>query len=232
MKIILAIGATDAPKVLEVSPLDLLKALQSLMQRTPFKEWRHVEHGFCIPPDSSYALALLPPEERGQISDVSMVKVVPAITLKLTDYAGEWATIRWFWSVEWLGRNAPPDDTPGSGLLFFYRLSDDVDFQPVKPHCRCLVDPSLCTVTINYCGTLVEFSSDLSDWPRMVSDAEVYLARHLAEQMLEEGDANPLTILLRSPQPYRGLAEQIIAQLEVVRGALGDVEIPHDGWMS
>lgn len=48
------------------------------------------------------------------------------------------------------------------------------------------------------------FSAFLEDHPAVT----------VIDGLLEHSDTNPLSILLRSPQPYKGLAQQIVAKLE------------------
>ena len=57
-------------------------------------------------------------------------------------------------------------------------------------------------------------------WPYQAQKPEMCLSIALLEKLLEGGKTNPLTILLQSPQPYKGLAAQINKQLSGIVGRL------------
>lgn len=59
----------------------------------------------------------------------------------------------------------------------------------------------------------VTYQAFVGTWPIMVSQPGPYVARGLLLELLETSDENPLTILERSPWPYKGLAKQLRAKI-------------------
>ena len=59
----------------------------------------------------------------------------------------------------------------------------------------------------------VTFAPYKYPWPYQVQKPDMCLSIALLEKLLKGGKTNPITILLQSQQPYKGLAAQIIEQL-------------------
>lgn len=117
-------------------------------------------------------------------------------------------------------------------LFFYHRATPETGFLAVFPEKGVEIDHKGRKIFVDFLGQKMEITAapiykDLWPWVLLGIDKtrENSLRRLIATQKLvdlisERADANPLTILMRSPQPYRGLGFQIAKKLEEIREIL------------
>ena len=85
------------------------------------------------------------------------------------------------------------------------------------------------SVQVKQDGTIiageVEWPPFQTDWPNMIKVPGPYIAAGLLSLLVATNDENPLTILERSPQPFKGLAKQVMAAVVAATESLPRVPV-------
>ncbi len=117
-------------------------------------------------------------------------------------------------------------------LFFYYRGTPELQFEPVFTRLGMEINHERGIIVIDFLGQKMEITSvpiheGLWPWVLLGIDdtREKLIRRLIAIQKLvefigEKTDTNPLSILIRSPQPYRGLGFQIAEKLEEIKNLL------------
>lgn len=129
------------------------------------------------------------------------------------------------WMVMHWKDHAP--DYQGAGYLFAYRKKRTDEWTPIDPGANEEgVTWEVDTLTGNLVGTndygeRLFFPVGLNNWPGAlinIGDRRCYLDGLLKGLLLPGDDDNPLTALLKSPQPAKGHAERLRKMLKRITG--------------
>ncbi len=126
---------------------------------------------------------------------------------------------------------------PQKPHLFFYyryyRSTPELEFEPVFPCPDTEINHERETIIVDFLGQKMEITAaprheGLWPWILLGIDEirEKLLKRVIAIEKLQyflgdkKSETNPLSILIHSPQPYRGLAFQIVEKLKEIKNLL------------
>lgn len=167
-------------------------------------EWHVLNDGFSIPDLEE----LLMGEERVLIECNSCQ---PKIKVKV-EPSNCWMIIRFVWTLEDIAKQA-------QGFFICFRSLSDLPWEFLRNTETVSID-SDGVIRIWRGGLKLMFPAFIPPWPEPMKFPERYYALGALNAILEEEDANPLTILLNTDQPYKGLAKQLAGTLEKIRANL------------
>ena len=118
-------------------------------------------------------------------------------------------------------------------LFFYYRSTPKLEFEPVFPRPDTEINYEKETIVVDFLGQKMEITAaplyeGLWPWVLLGIDEirEKLLKRIIAVERLQhflgdkKNETNPLSILIHSPQPYRGLGFQIAKIMEEIKNLL------------
>lgn len=172
--------------------------------------WTQTVKGYHMPLTGDlYGVLAMPPNEKEPLN-YKFVSCQPIFRLYEVD---TWLAVKWLYSEPNLVATSKEDwfflhFEIGSG----YRLVD-------VPRC-CKVDPVTGDITITNNMNINTVRAFTPSWPDALLE-DRFIALGLIDKLLQLREENPLSILLKSSQPYSGLAKQVVEELQRIKNSLG-----------
>jgi hypothetical protein len=171
--------------------------------------WSQTVKGYHMPSTGSvYGVLATPPDEKDPLN-YKFFSCQPIFRLHEVE---NWLAIKWLYSE--VNLSGPIKE----GWFFFhyeigtgYRLVD-------IPRC-CKIDPVTGDITVTSNANSVPVKAFTPSWPSPLLE-DRYLAIGLLDKMMQPREESPLSILVKSAQPYSGLAKQVLEDLQKVKGCL------------
>ncbi len=174
------------------------------MKLGPHK-WIDTEDGHFRAPEGLYR-ALIPEAQRLLKDCQPMIEVL--------EYDTNWLIIHWIWLTN------IPERGEKTGWLFCWRDNEEKPYGLLVIHPSCSIDRVNGSITVDYQHQKLVFPAFEYPWPWPLIDPIKYVVHGKLNALLEPADDNPLTILLRSPRPYKGIGAQLVGRLQAIRDLL------------
>jgi len=175
--------------------------------------WTPEDQKFLGVPPNLY-LGLIPKANKSvRLGCEKITSTNPVIEVR--EFNG-WLIIRWRYT-QIHGINNPKID---KGWFFCLKDDEDGKFKPVTipEHYTIGSETGSIIANVKECDLL--YPAFQNPWPWPLLGLEKYMGIGKLNALMKVNDSNPLTILLRSPQPYKGLGIQITAELTTIRKLL------------
>jgi hypothetical protein len=173
--------------------------------------WNLSPRGYYVPSCGDlYGVLALPPDEKEPLNQ-NFFSCQPIFRIYEMD---NWLVIKWQYSEPSITKSS----TDLQGWFFFhYEVGSGYRLIDIPESCK--VDPVTGNIAVktNINVTLVKAFSP--PWPNPLLE-DRYAAIGLLDKLMQLREENPLSILLKSQQPYSGLAKQVVEELQRVKGFL------------
>jgi len=172
--------------------------------------WIHSAKGYNMPSTGEvYAILALPPEEEQPLNH-NFFACQPIFRLYEVE---NWVVVKWLYSETNLAGSLDPH-----GWFFYhFEIGDGYHLIDV-PRC-CKVDPLNGDITVTTPTNITVVRAFSPSWPNQLLE-DRFAAILLLDKMMQLREESPLSILLKSSQPYSGLAKQVVEELQKVKRCL------------
>jgi len=173
--------------------------------------WSQSAKGYSMPSTGDlYGILALPLEETEPL-DHKFFACQPIFRLYEVD---NWLVIKWLYSENDVAKS--PTEAQG---WFFYHFEIGSGYRLIDiPRC-CKVDSPTGDIAITTNTNVTVIKSFSPSWPNQLLE-DRYAAIGLLDKIMQLREENPLSILIKSSQPYCGLAKQVVEELQRVRECL------------